>query len=121
MKGIGLFFLTARPSVVHLGTPEAGSEPAWQFPLLERTKRGTQHVRAVWRGQDADLFVKTHHERLKRGQALNLELERIAPADDGLKGYVLSCSFAPDRWPTYHVEPALDSPTQPRPLTAQSQ
>jgi hypothetical protein len=118
MKGTGLFFLTSRPSLVHLESPATGDEPAWLLPLLERTKRGTQHVRAFWRGPDAATFVRIHAARLKSGQALNVELERVTPDDDGLKGFVITCSLAPDRWPTYHVEPALDAAHQQRPQAA---
>lgn len=100
MKATGLFFLSARPSLVRLRSPTDGDVHAWALPMVERTKRGTQHVLGYWRGTDAAVFVQVHHQRLKPGQALHLELERIAPHADGLLGFVVSCSLAPDRWPS---------------------
>lgn len=113
-----MFFLTGGVNRVRLRSPEEGEVLAWAFTLLERTKRGSQHVIAYWGGTEAETFVQVHRVRLKRGQALNLELDRIAPAPDGLRGHVLTCSLAPDRWPSHHVEPLIDYPNQPRPIAA---
>jgi hypothetical protein len=120
MKGAGMFFLTARPSLVRLQSPDRGDLMGWQFSLLERTKRGVQPLLAYWVGQDGALFVQAHAKHLVRGCALNLELERLAPhpSGDGLKAYITTCSLAPERWPDYHVEPRINSPHQPRPLSA---
>lgn len=119
MKATGLFFLTGRPFVVRL-KGQGGDVQAWALPLLERTKLGSQRVVALWEGTAAATYVQIHDARLKRGQALNLELERITPRKDrdGLQAFVLSCALAPDRWPTYHVEPRIDSPNQPQPTAA---
>ncbi|WP_390342322.1 hypothetical protein ACFJIS_18895 [Variovorax boronicumulans] len=121
MNGAGMFFLTARPSLVHMTSPEQGDVTGWQFTLLERTKRGgTQALVAYWKGTEGALFVQAHAKRLVRGCALNLELERLRPhrSGDGLEGYITACSLAPERWPGYHVEPRIDPPHQPRPLAA---
>lgn len=121
MNATALFFLTSRPSLVHLHSPEGGDLMGWQFSLLERTKRGgVQSLSAYWKGQDGAFFVQTHAVRLVRGCALNLELERLRPhpSRDGLEGFITACSLAPERWPEYHVEPQIDSPNRPRPLAA---
>lgn len=121
MKGSGLFFLTSRPSLVRLHSPDSGDLHAWQFSLLERTKRGgVQPLMAYWKGNDGALFVQIHAARLVGGCALNVELERVRPhpSRDGLEGFITGCSFAPERWPSYHAEPCIDSPNQPRPVAA---
>jgi hypothetical protein len=114
MKATGLFFLTGRPSLVQLRSPDEGQVQGWAFPMLERTKRGTQHVLGLWKGTDAAIFVQVHHARLKAGLALNLELERITPAKDGLQGFITSCSLAPDRWPKTEVDPTATPSQQPQ-------
>lgn len=120
MNGSGLFFLTSKPGLVQLQMADGHLSDAWAFPLLERMRRGTQRVQAYWPKADpaAAAFMHAHAERLKRGQALTFELDRIRPADDGLQAHVLSCALAPDRWPSYAVEPRIDSPALPRPLGA---
>lgn len=99
MKATGLFFLTGRPSLAHAMSPDEGDVILWQLPLVERTRRGVQKVTAYWRGTDAALFVQIHADRLKSGQALNLELERVRPVLNELTAHVTACSLAPDRWP----------------------
>lgn len=121
MNASGLFFLTSRPSLVLLRSPEGGTDRrAWQFKTLERTKRGVQEVHALWEGAEAAAFVQVHAKRLIAGCALNLCLERVRPLEtrDGLRGFITSCALAPERWPSFHVEPRIDSPQQPRPMAA---
>lgn len=118
MKANGLFFLTGRPALVHLQSPGQGDVTAWGLPLIERTGRGTQHVRAFWPGTDGALFVQIHAARLKRGQALQIELDRVRPDKDGLWGYVVKCDLAPDRWPKYAAEPDAAASQQPQPSAA---
>lgn len=102
MRGIGLFFLTARPSLVHLQSPTGGSTTGWQFPMLERTKRGVQPMHAYWMGTDGAAFVQAHADVLVSGCALNLELDRLRPhpSRDGLEGFITTCAIAPPRWGT---------------------
>lgn len=118
MKATGLFFLTGRPFLVHMQSPAQGDIVAWGLPLIERTGRGTQQVRAFWVGTEGALFVQIHAARLKRGQALKLELDRVRPDKDCLWGYVTSCDLAPDRWPKYVAEPTAASSPQPQPQAA---
>lgn len=121
MNGSGLFFLTTRPSLVRMDSPDQGVISAWRFSLLERTKRGgVQPLVAYWKGPEGALFVQAHAHRLVRGCALNLALERLRPhpSKDGLEGFITGCSLAPARWPSYHVEPRIDTPNQPRPVAA---
>jgi hypothetical protein len=118
VNATGLFFLTARPSLAQLQSSDDGPVRAWAFPMLERTRRGTQHVIAYWDGVDAARFIQIHQARLKKGQALRLTLDRLRPANDGLQGHIVACELAPDRWPGYAVEPRIDSPSLPRPLGA---
>ncbi len=121
MNASGLFFLTTRPSLVLLQSPEGGVERrAWRFNTLERIKRGVQEVHVFWEGTEGAAFVQANAKSLIKGCALNLCLERVRPLEtrDGLRGFITSCSLAPERWPTYHAEPRIDSPQQPRPLAA---
>ncbi len=120
MTGAGLFFLTGRPGSVQLQAADGQLIDAWAFPMLERIRRGTQRMVAYWPEADpaAAAFMRAHVDRLKRGQALHLQLDRIRPAADGLQALVTDCALAPDRWPTFAVEPRIDSPNLPRPLGA---
>jgi len=114
MKATGLFFLCGRPAVAHEHTPVGSDALVWIFPLVERTKRGVQKVTAYWRGSEADLFVHIHDARLKPGQALNLELDRVRPVLNELTASVTSCALAPDRWPKTEVD-ATAAPTSQQP------
>jgi len=116
MKATGLFFLCGRPSIVHGLSPIDGEVKDWAFPVLERTRRGAQRLLVYWRGTDAALFVQIHAARLKRGQALTLELENVRPVLNELVATVTSCALAPDRWPKTEVDPtqpAVASAPQP--------
>ena len=112
MKATGLFFLCGRPSLVHSTSPSEGEVREWCFPLFERTKRGVQKVTAYWRGTDAALFVQIHSARLKSGQALTLEVDRVRPVLNELVVTVTSCSLAPDRWPKTEVDPTASPQPQ---------
>jgi len=114
MKATGLFFLTGRPSLVHMKSPAQGDVTAWGLPLIERTGKGTQHVRAFWLGTEGASFVQIHAARLKSGQALKVELDRVRPDSDGLWGYVTSCELAPDRWPKTEIDPTATTSQQPQ-------
>lgn len=105
MKANGLFFLCGRPSLAHELSPAGGDTLVWMLPLVERTKRGVQKLTAYWRGSDAALFVQIHEARLKPGQALNLELDRVRPVLNELTATVTSCVLAPDRWPKTEIDP----------------
>lgn len=121
MNATGLFFLTARPALVLLTSPEGGAtRRGWRFSTVERTKRGVQRVVAVWEGVEGAAFVEVHAKRLVKGCALNLQLERVRPAPDrdGLAAAISACSLAPERWPPYHADLPVDPPSQPRPLAA---
>jgi hypothetical protein len=115
MKATGLFFLCGRPCLVRGKSPADGDVHDWAFPLVERTKRGVQKVTAYWRGTDAAIFVQIHHERLKAGQALTLELDNVRPLMGELVVRVASCALAPDRWPRTEVDPTAAPALQPRP------
>jgi len=114
MKATGLFFLCGRPSLARALSPTDGEVHVWMFPLIERTKRGVQKVTAYWRGADAALFVQIHAARLKPGQALTLELDRIRPVLNELTASVTSCALAPDRWPKTEVDPTATPSPQPQ-------
>ncbi len=122
MKATGIFFLCGRPSLVRAVSPVDGEVREWCFPLLERTRRGVQKVTAYWRGTDAALFVQIHHQRLKPGQALTLELDRIRPVLNELTASVTSCALAPDRWPKTEIDPtgASAPATQQQPAQHQA-
>lgn len=112
MDATGLFFLTSAPSVAHITTRERGDQLVHQFNLLERHKRGTQRLVAYWSDPDASLFVDAYRRHLVRGAALRLKLDRIRPhpTRDGLIAFITDCQLAPERWPSYHAEPALQGP-----------
>lgn len=114
MKATGLFFLSGRPSLQHATSPEDGDVTLWALPLVERTRRGVQKVTAYWRGTEAALFVQIHAARLKPGQALNLELERVRPVMNELIANVTRCDLAPDRWPVTSIDPTAAPSPQPQ-------
>ncbi|RYF58016.1 MAG: hypothetical protein EOO27_13820 [Comamonadaceae bacterium] len=116
MRSAGLFFLSGRPSLIRAASPVDGDVHDWAFPLIERTDRGVSKVVAYWRGTDAARFVQANAERLKAGQALRIEVDRIRVEKNELAATVLDCALAPDRWPrpkdcsTPHNAVACSSP-----------
>lgn len=121
MNGSGLFFLTGRPSLVELISPDPGPRRVgWQFSTLERTQRGVQRLVAIWEGDTAAAFVTTHTAALKKGCALQLELQRVRPASnrDGLCASIVACAIAPARWPSLDVRRVPAPAITLRPVTA---
>lgn len=114
MKATGIFFLCGHPSRAHVMSPVDGDVEMWALPLMERTRSGVQKLTAFWRGTEGDVFVQIHAARLKPGQALNLEIERVRPVMNELTAHITACSLAPDRWPKTSVDP-LASTQAPTP------
>jgi hypothetical protein len=50
---------------------------------------------AQWLGADAIQFLKDHHDELKPGRALDLEVYSVKPVNSEHRGHVKTCQLAP--------------------------
>lgn len=70
---------------------------------------------AQWLGAAAIKFLKDHHDELKPGRSLDLEVYAVKPVDSELRGHVKSCELAP--LPPSWVKHA-EKTSQPEPETS---
>lgn len=68
---------------------------------------------AQWLGTEAIDFLKHHHDELKPGRSLDLEVYGVKPFNAELRGHVKSCQLAPlpPSW-VKHAEKAEQSPAE---------
>ncbi len=99
MKTSGVFFLRGRPCSSLINSRSSEQVHGWLFSLGERTSsRGVASFTAIWPGPEADRFMK-EHPRLRAGDCLALDLDRLHATGNELRGFITRCELAPPRWP----------------------
>jgi hypothetical protein len=105
-------FLTMRPAECTTG---ASLEAQRGLILRGRDTSGqlAGDLCVRWLGTDAVQFLKDHHEELKPGRALDIEIYGVKAAESELRGHVKRCDLAPlpPSW-VKHAEKANHAPAE---------